>query len=247
MTRDDVPLGKGQCDIRLQVDNQVEVSVRGDMVHIRTQAGRDAYDDGNSECNAPLPDREVPGFRFEVLERRGDIQLLAEPSRRNNYSAIVAIRDGQGGMGRYHFRLSWQMTGSDYRPGNDRPGFGHGGRPEGPPGFAWNNTINFRGNGRGAASLNDFGQQRLGDCTVDIDRGGRISVFFRGEHNRDLRFNGSLIGREGGRLKAEVLYEDRRLRGVMFLSVDDRSQQVNAVTFEGGDGRDRMRLNWDRR
>ena len=28
MTRDDVPLGKGQCDIRLQVDNEVEVAVR---------------------------------------------------------------------------------------------------------------------------------------------------------------------------------------------------------------------------
>ena len=52
MTRDDVPPGKGQCDIRLQVDNEVEVSVRGDLVNIRTIAGRDARDDG-SECNAP--------------------------------------------------------------------------------------------------------------------------------------------------------------------------------------------------
>src|ERR1035437_7594598 len=36
MARDDVPAGKGQCDIRLQVDNEVEVSVRGDLVDIRT-------------------------------------------------------------------------------------------------------------------------------------------------------------------------------------------------------------------
>src|SRR5215470_9691701 len=43
MTRDDVPLGKGQCDIRLQVDNEVEVSVRGDTVYSHTLAGRDAY------------------------------------------------------------------------------------------------------------------------------------------------------------------------------------------------------------
>src|SRR5262245_2632281 len=90
--RDDVPLGKGQCDIRLQVDNEVEVSVQRDMVYIQTIAGRDAYDDG-SECNAPLPDRDVEGFGFEVRDRRNDIQLLAEPSRRNNFRAIVRIRD----------------------------------------------------------------------------------------------------------------------------------------------------------
>src|SRR5512141_1403148 len=73
MTRDDVPLGKGQCDIRLQVDNEVEVSVRRDTVSIRTIAGRDAYDDG-SECNAPLPDRDVGGVGFEVREKRNEIR-----------------------------------------------------------------------------------------------------------------------------------------------------------------------------
>src|SRR6266508_594860 len=77
MTRDDVPFGKGQCDIRLQVDNQVEVAVRGDMVSIRTLAGRDARNDG-SECNAPMP-RDPQGFNFEVKDSRGDIRLLAEP------------------------------------------------------------------------------------------------------------------------------------------------------------------------
>ena len=35
MTRGDVPAGKGQCDIRLQVDGEVEVTVRGDRVDVR--------------------------------------------------------------------------------------------------------------------------------------------------------------------------------------------------------------------
>lgn len=113
MTRGDVPLGKGQCDIRLRVDNEAEVSVRGDMVYVRTISGRDARDDG-SECNEPLPDRLIEGFNFEVRDRRGDIVLLAEPSRRNGFRAIVRIRDSEGGEGRYHFRLSWQMTGGGY-------------------------------------------------------------------------------------------------------------------------------------
>src|SRR6476646_5208138 len=46
MTREDVPAGKGQCDIRLHVDKEVEVSVHGDQVAIRTISGRDASDDG---------------------------------------------------------------------------------------------------------------------------------------------------------------------------------------------------------
>src|SRR3954454_19787463 len=61
MTRDDVPMGKGQCDIRLQVDNEVEVHVRGDGVTIRTLAGQGARADG-SECNAPLPIRDIEAF-----------------------------------------------------------------------------------------------------------------------------------------------------------------------------------------
>src|SRR5215467_15945273 len=75
MMRNDVPLGKGQCDIRLQVDNEAEVTLRGDIVSIRALAGRDGRDDG-SECNEPLPFGDVPGFNFDVRESRGEIRLM---------------------------------------------------------------------------------------------------------------------------------------------------------------------------
>ena len=116
MTRGDVPLGKGQCDIRLRVDGEAEVSVRGDTVLVRTISGRDARDDG-SECNEPLPARAVDGFNFEVRDSRGDIVLLSEPVRRTDFRAVVRIRDSEGGEGRYHFRLSWAMDGGGFRPG----------------------------------------------------------------------------------------------------------------------------------
>jgi hypothetical protein len=252
MNRDDVPLGKGQCDIRLQVDNEVEVSVRGDMVFVRTISGQDARDDG-SECNSPLPNRDIAGFNFEVKDSRNEIRLLAEPSRRNDFAAIVRIRDGSGGFGRYHFRLTWAMTGTDYRrdptPGFDRP---PGRRddfdrpPGGPGGFAWNNVINFRGEGRGVASWSGAGDLRLLNCNIDIDRGGKVLAVFRAERGRTLTFSGQIIAQEGGRWKADVTSDDRRMRGPMFFSVDDR-RQVNTISIEAGDGRDRMRLNWDRR
>jgi hypothetical protein len=116
MTRNDVPLGKGQCDIRLQVDKDAEVSVRGNVVYIRSSGGREVRDDG-SECNEPLPGPSLQGFAFEVLDSRGEIILQSPPSNRNGYSAVVRIRDDAGGPGRYHFRLSWRTNGYSERPG----------------------------------------------------------------------------------------------------------------------------------
>jgi hypothetical protein len=81
---------------------------------------------------------------------------------------------------------------------------------------------------------------------VDIDRGGRVVAVFRGERGRELVFNGNVTGREGGRWRADVVSEDRRFRGPMFLSTGDRDD-INSITIEAGDGRNRMRLNWDRR
>jgi hypothetical protein len=82
---------------------------------------------------------------------------------------------------------------------------------------------------------------------VDIDRRGRIVASFRMEGGRTLQFSGTVIGREGGRLQADVVSDDRfRARGTMFLSVDQR-REVNSVSLEADNGRDRMRVAWDRR
>ena len=161
MTRTDVPLGKGQCDIRLRVDNEAEVSVRGNMVYVRTISGRDARDDG-SECNDPLPARRIGGFNFEVRDRRGDIELLSEPTARSDYRAVVRIRDSDGGEGRYHFRLSWQMDGGGYgpdvssRPGDRRRGdYGDGRRRD------------YRDGRRGGAASFGFAIDACNDAVSD--------------------------------------------------------------------------------
>jgi hypothetical protein len=248
MTRDDVPLGKGQCDIRLQVDNEVEVSVRSDVVSMHTISGQDARDDG-SECNAPLPNRDVVDFHFEVRDSRNDIRLLAEPSPRNSFSAIVRIRDSSGGFGRYHFRLTWAMTGADYR---SNPGSGGGrredafGRPSPGGGFSWNNAVSYRGNGRGEAWLNDFGPVVLGEVEISIDRVGKMGAWFRTPRGRPVSFNGNVVAREGDRWKADVMSDDRRYRGSLYFTADERGN-VYTVAIEATDGRDRMQLNWDRR
>lgn len=250
MTRTDVPLGKGQCDIRVRVDSEVEVAIRGDMVDVRTISGRDARDEG-SECNEPLPAGRIDGFRFEGIDGRGEVRLLSEPSGRNGYRAVVRIRDNQGGDEGYHFRLSWMMTGGgDYgrRDSGDFPGRG---RDEDydrrPGGLVWNNAVHYTARGRGSSTMAGYGSQQLSDATIDIDRGNRILVSFRTDSGRPLTFSGSVIGRDGDTLKADVATEDRtRLRGSMYLSRGPRDDFYR-IQLEATDGQGRLTLDWNRR
>jgi hypothetical protein len=86
----------------------------------------------------------------------------------------------------------------------------------------------------------------LGQVNIEIDRGGKLVAWFRVDRGRPLTFTGQVLAQENGRWKIDVMSEDRRLRGPMWVSVDDR-RQVNSVSLEATDGRDRLRLNWDRR
>lgn len=70
-----------------------------------------------------MPARLLEGFNFEKLDGRGEMQLLSPPDRQSGFRSVVRIRDSQGGDGRYHFRLSWQLDGG----GLGRPGGGLGG------------------------------------------------------------------------------------------------------------------------
>jgi hypothetical protein len=247
MTRDDVPLGKGQCDIRLQVDDQVEVAVHRDTVSIKRLSGQEARDDG-SECNAPLPDRDLRDFSFQVIDRRNEIALTDPPSPRNDFTAIVRIRDSAGGFGRYHFRLSWAITATSELPrAGGPPEFPRGDGDRGPGGFAWNNVIHFSGPGRGGSTLSGYGSQRLSDANIDIDRGGRIQVSFRTDTGKPITFSGSVIARDGDVLKADVAADDRmlRLRGPMYITLRGR-EDIDRISLDATNGRDNLHVNWDR-
>ena len=233
VTRNDAPAGKGQCDIRLQVDNEVEVTVRGDRVDVKTISGNDARDDG-SECNLPLPKDEVRGFRFEIIDKRGEIQLVEEPTRRNRAAAIVHIRDAAGGEGRYHFRLSWAIKSYDFD------------RPDTAPGFSWNNTASYKGKGKGRTVFNGREEMVLQKVTMEIDQSGKMAIWFLPERGRPLSFTGQLQSNDGGKLKVDVMSEDRRMRGPMWITVDPK-KQVESVSLEATDGQDRLHLAWSRK
>jgi hypothetical protein len=260
MPRPDLPPGKGQCDIRLQVDNEVEITVRRDLVLVHTLSGEDARDDG-SDCNTPLPDRDIRGFALQPVDSRSAIRVIQQPSARNDFAVVVRILDAAAGFGRYRFRLTWDSSASTAPPGTvaDNPPLrqlNETSRPPVPDGFVWNNAITYRGRGAGESLLNEHSNehsQRLTAVRVDIDLGGKIVVSFTPEQPRGIRgsprpvlFNGSVMSREGSRIRADMVTEDHRLHGTMMLSVDD-SQNVNSITMNATDGQEHLRLTWDRR
>jgi hypothetical protein len=259
MPRPELPPGKGQCDIRLQVDNEVEVTVRRDMVLVHTLSGEDARDDG-SDCNAPLPDHDVRGFALQTVDSRSEIRVVQQPSARNDFALVVRIVDAAAGFGRYRFRLTWDSSAGTLppipappAPAADSPPIRqpNDARPPVPDGFVWNNATTYHGHGFGESNL-DEQRHRLGDVRVDIDLGGKIVVSFTPARPRGMRgaprlvlFNGSVMTREGSRIRADMVSEDRRLHGTMTVSVDS-SQNVNSISMNATDGQSHLRLTWDR-
>jgi|GEM_PF-6478239 len=126
------------------VDNVTRITIRDGSVRDTTVFGRDAQGvnvrfQGDTLCR-------LENVRLETVRGRGTIELVQSPNSRNNYTAIVEVRDLQTGASSYEFRLNWNDNRGnnpwDNREENrwdNRPNpgpWGPGGRPGNDP--DWN-------------------------------------------------------------------------------------------------------------
>ncbi len=102
---------EGNCQIRVWVDNQAEVRLRGDRIWVTTRQGAKGRDEG-SECSQSLPFNSVRDFKIRQIAGRSQVQLAQDPSRANNYTAMIAIEDRQGGGDNYAFEVTWRAEGN---------------------------------------------------------------------------------------------------------------------------------------
>lgn len=98
---------EGRCEIRVWVDNRAEVRMRGDAIFVRTVEGSRGRDEG-SECSQPLPYNSVRGFQVRQTAGRSHVVVSQEPSRMNNFTAMISIDDRQGGGDTYAFEVTWR-------------------------------------------------------------------------------------------------------------------------------------------
>lgn len=91
---------------RGRVDGIDEISIQGRSVRIQHISAKPIqYQD--YRFSAPLPHSNVD-IRLNVIEGRGTVRLIQEPSRSNDYTAVVRVDDGsQSGDGDYEFELIW--------------------------------------------------------------------------------------------------------------------------------------------
>jgi hypothetical protein len=95
----------GRMTWRGRVDDDVRIRIRGGSADVETIGGT-AYPDGQPNFFNSLPSRRVT-VRLTMKRGRGEIFIEQQPSRENDFTAIVRIRDSRGGAGDYEFELQW--------------------------------------------------------------------------------------------------------------------------------------------
>ena len=101
--------GMGEMNIRLHLEEEAEIEVRGGRVFIRTLSGAWAREYG-SNMSAPLPQRATT---VEMSRRRGRgrVWMVEQPTAKNRFTFIFRIEDTRDGEGRYHIRLRYRTSG----------------------------------------------------------------------------------------------------------------------------------------
>ena len=95
----------GRMTWRGRVDDDVRIRIRGGSADVETIGGSPYYDAQPNFSNS-LPNRRVT-VRLSEKRGRGDIFIEQQPTRENDFTAIVRIKDPKGGASDYAFTLEW--------------------------------------------------------------------------------------------------------------------------------------------
>ena len=88
-----------------RVDDDIRIIVRGGTAQVETLGGTPYYN-ATQKFTASLPPRRV-NVSLNVKKGRGEVFIEQQPSRENDFAAVVRIRDSRGGASEYEFELSW--------------------------------------------------------------------------------------------------------------------------------------------
>lgn len=88
-----------------RVDGESIIRFRSDQVFDQTVNGQGVNGE-RYRFSAPMPSSGVD-VNLSNTQGRGEIVIVEQPSRRNNFTTAVMIRDRQNGVGNYSFTLVW--------------------------------------------------------------------------------------------------------------------------------------------
>ena len=102
---DNFPSRSGRMTWRGRVDDDVRIVIRGGRADVETLGGTPYYD-AATDFNASLPRRRVT-VSVQKRRGRGDVFIEQQPSRENDFAAVIRIRDPRGGASDYEIEVSW--------------------------------------------------------------------------------------------------------------------------------------------
>lgn len=95
----------GRMTWRGRVDDDVRIRIRGGSADVETIGGTPYYDAQPNFSNS-LPNRRV-NVRLTKNRGRGEVFIEQQPSRDNDFTAVIRIKDTRGGADNYEFTLDW--------------------------------------------------------------------------------------------------------------------------------------------
>ncbi|QQS40099.1 MAG: hypothetical protein IPM63_12085 [Acidobacteriota bacterium] len=119
------PIGSGQMNWQGNVDDTVQITIKGRVATARAISGRFPTS-VVANFQDDLPRRPV-NVTVRTIEGRGEVRVIQQPSRQNGFAAVIEIRDSRGGSDRYSFEASWDAFGG----GGDEAGMTWTGRVDG--------------------------------------------------------------------------------------------------------------------
>jgi hypothetical protein len=89
------------------VDSELEIRLSGRRYDARTLSGGATRDERSSVIGEGLPRRDV---QLVVSQRqgRGTVYVAQQPNAYNGYTAVIRVRDPQGGYGFYDFEVDYR-------------------------------------------------------------------------------------------------------------------------------------------
>jgi len=99
--------GSGTLHWSGAVDGEVEIRIQGRSVNYQALSGSRPVDVRSDVSGRPLGNGSG-GVEVRASLGRGSVSVVQQPSSYNGYTAIIRVRDPQGGYGRYDFDVSWR-------------------------------------------------------------------------------------------------------------------------------------------
>jgi hypothetical protein len=113
--------GRPLFDWSGRVDREVRITMHGRDARTQTMS-RVAYNRSRLDVATALPQRDGR-VTVRVQDGRGDVDVIQQPSARNDYTAIVRIRDRSSGMDNYRLTAYWMPDEYGNGTWNDRDGY----------------------------------------------------------------------------------------------------------------------------